>query len=407
MKLWLADEPLVISDAQGMYLIDSDGNRYLDGVSSLWCNVHGHRVPEIDRAIREQLERVAHSTMLGLANEPAILLADRLMKIVPGGLDKIFYSDSGRRRRKLRSRWRCNIGITGKGQKCEFISFAEAYHGDTVGAISIGRMEVFHRAFFPLMFRFTCEPVRVSQHDAGSMGSVGETAVEKRWRRSNMAGDGGGLFEPVVQGAAGMTIDQPRGFWGVAEISDRYEVLLIADEVAVGFGRTGKMFACEHEEVGPDLMCVAKGMTEGICRWRRRWRRRRYSMRFWGSRVRGRRFFMGIRLRAIRWRVRRRWRRLNCSRRRFAGECAEKSIELAECLSAGGVTPSGKSVRRDSWWASNWSKKGGGQRLIRTADGGGVCSKSARRGVILRPLGDVVGGDAAAGDGGEGSGENC
>src|SRR5215204_1923217 len=132
MKLWLESDPLVITHAQGMYLIDSDGNRYLDGVSSLWCNVHGHRVPEIDDAIRAQLEKVAHTTMLGLANEPATLLADRLMKIVPRNLKKIFYSDAGATATevafKLAVQYWYNVG---KSEKREFVALGEAYHGDT------------------------------------------------------------------------------------------------------------------------------------------------------------------------------------------------------------------------------------------------------------------------------------
>src|SRR5947208_3123855 len=146
MKLWLEDdEPLVITDADGMYLIDSDGNRYLDGVSSLWCNVHGHRVREIDDAIRAQLDKVAHSTLLGLANEPSILLADRLMKLVPSNLKKIFYSDSGATATEIAFKMAAQYWYnTGHPEKCEFVGFSDAYHGDTFGAMSVGRTEAFH-----------------------------------------------------------------------------------------------------------------------------------------------------------------------------------------------------------------------------------------------------------------------
>src|SRR4051812_35493938 len=160
MKLWHDDPaPLVIVAAEGMHLIDSDGNRYLDGVSSLWCNVHGHRVPEIDEAIRRQLDKVAHTTMLGLASEPAILLADRLMKLVPPGLTKVFYSDAGATATevsfKLAAQYWYNVG---KPEKCEFVGFTEAYHGDTVGAMSIGRTAAFHRPYFPLLFKVHYAP---------------------------------------------------------------------------------------------------------------------------------------------------------------------------------------------------------------------------------------------------------
>src|SRR5438067_2080103 len=154
MKLWLDSEPLVIVAAEGMHLIDSEGNRYLDGASSLWCNVHGHRVPEIDAAIRAQLDRVAHTTMLGLSNEPAILLAERLMRIVPKNLKKIFYSDAGATATeiafKLAAQYWYNVG---RPEKNEFVGFAEAYHGDTVGAMSVGRMPAFHRPHFPMLFK--------------------------------------------------------------------------------------------------------------------------------------------------------------------------------------------------------------------------------------------------------------
>ncbi|HEV2294460.1 MAG TPA: aminotransferase class III-fold pyridoxal phosphate-dependent enzyme, partial [Tepidisphaeraceae bacterium] len=159
MKLWLDDEPLVITAAEGMHLIDSDGNRYLDGVSSLWCNIHGHRVPEIDQAIRRQLDKVAHTTMLGLASEPAILLAERLMKLVPPGLTKVFYSDAGATATevafKLAAQYWFNVG---KPEKNEFLGFSEAYHGDTVGAMSVGRTTAFHKPYFPMLFKVHFAP---------------------------------------------------------------------------------------------------------------------------------------------------------------------------------------------------------------------------------------------------------
>jgi adenosylmethionine---8-amino-7-oxononanoate aminotransferase len=258
MSLWLESDPLVITDAQGMYLIDSDGNRYLDGVSSLWCNVHGHRVPEIDAAIRGQLTHVAHTTMLGLASEPAIELADQLMKIVPAGLTKVFYSDAGATATeiafKLAAQYWFNVG---RPEKNEFIGFNEAYHGDTVGAMSIGRTELFHRPYFPLLFKVHFAPTPHRIDPADSLDRL-ETILREHGSRIAAI-----CIEPIVQGAAGMLI-QPTGFLAhVRRLATAYDVLLICDEVATGFGRTGKMFACEHEGVEPDLMCVAKGITGG------------------------------------------------------------------------------------------------------------------------------------------------
>lgn len=268
MTVWLESDPLVITAAEGMYLIDSDGNRYLDGVSSLWCNVHGHRVPEIDAAIREQLGKVAHTTMLGLASEPAILLADRLMRLVPKSLKKVFYSDAGATATeiafKLAAQYWYNIG---RPEKTEFIGFTEAYHGDTIGAMSIGRTEGFHRAYFPLLFKAYFAPTPFVyrsefSNDAEQAKRVCLSALEDilREHASTIAAI---CIEPIVQGAAGMIV-HPEGFLReVRRLATEYNVLLICDEVAVGFGRTGKMFACEHEGVEPDLMCVAKGITGG------------------------------------------------------------------------------------------------------------------------------------------------
>jgi adenosylmethionine-8-amino-7-oxononanoate aminotransferase len=250
MRQWLADDPLIMTDAEGMYLIDSDGNRYLDGVSSLWCNVHGHRVPEIDAAIRAQLDRVAHTTMLGLASEPGIRLAERLMRLVPPGLSKIFYSDSGATATeiaiKLAVQYWHNVGRPGKN---EIVGFTDAYHGDTVGAMSVGRMPWFHRPYFPMLFDVHFAPLSLSELERILIQHGNKIAAV--------------CIEPIVQGAGGMIV-HPVGFLaGVRKLCDQFDVLLIADEVAVGFGRTGKMFACEHENVSPDLMCVGKGISGG------------------------------------------------------------------------------------------------------------------------------------------------
>ena len=268
MKLWMESDSLVIVAAEGMHLIDSDGNRYLDGVSSLWCNVHGHRVPEIDDAVRAQLDKVAHSTMLGLAGEQPILLADRLMKIVPRNLKKVFYSDAGATATEVAFKMAAQYWYNfGRPEKNQFVGFAEAYHGDTVGAMSIGRMPAFHRPYFPLMFtvQFAPTPYVYRSSTPDDPQAVKEHCLTALQKILEEHGDriAAVCIEPIVQGAGGMIV-QPEGFLrGVRELTKRHDALLIADEVAVGFGRTGKMFACEHEGVEPDLMCVAKGITGG------------------------------------------------------------------------------------------------------------------------------------------------
>ena len=183
MRTWLADDQLVITAAQGMYLIDSDGKSYLDGVSSLWCNVHGHRVPEIDEAIRRQLDHVAHTTMLGLASEPAILLAEKLMPLLPRGLTKIFYSDSGATATeiafKMAAQYWHNLG---HGEKNQFVGLRDAYHGDTVGAMSIGRIDTFHRPYFPMLFKahFAPSPDVFEGGSANGAGRFGKDTAGKR-----------------------------------------------------------------------------------------------------------------------------------------------------------------------------------------------------------------------------------
>jgi len=266
MTDWLEGEPVIIDRGEGFYLIDTEGRRYIDGVSSLWCNVHGHRVAAIDNAIRNQLDCIAHSTLLGLGQTRAIELAERLVKIAPPGLEKVFYSDSGATSveiaLKIAYQYWQNIGDKGRTR---FIAVRQAYHGDTVGSVSVGGMELFHSIFKSLLFethfvpsphpyRFDGTPEQCAAHSLETMESLLKTNEGKIAAM---------VLEPLVQGAAGIIV-HPKGFLkGVEALARRYNVLLIVDEVATGFGRTGKMFACEHNHVRPDLMCVAKGITGG------------------------------------------------------------------------------------------------------------------------------------------------
>jgi adenosylmethionine---8-amino-7-oxononanoate aminotransferase len=250
---WEAEEPLVIARAQGTDLIDIAGRRYIDGVSSLWCNVHGHRHPAIDAAVRAQLESVAHSTMLGLTHAPAIRLARRLVELAPPGLRRVFYSDSGSTAAEIAIKMAFQFWQqqgSEHARKTRFVALGEAYHGDTVGSVSVGGIDLFHSLYRPLLF----DALRARPGDAADMArlleeNAGEVAAV--------------ILEPLVQGAAGMLV-HPEGYLGeVRELCDRHGALLICDEVATGFGRTGRMFACEHEGVSPDLLCLAKGMSGG------------------------------------------------------------------------------------------------------------------------------------------------
>jgi adenosylmethionine-8-amino-7-oxononanoate aminotransferase len=249
---WCEEElPVVIDHAEGTNLYDTDGNVYIDGVSSLWCNVHGHRHPALDAAVRAQLGRVAHSTMLGLSHEAAIELAERLVAIAPPGLDRVFYSDSGSTAVEVALKMAFQWWVQrGEPQRTGFICLENAYHGDTLGAVSVGGIEQFHSLYRPLLF----DAWQARAGDADHLSVL----LEQHGDRIAAV-----ILEPLVQGAAGMLMQPPGYLRAVRELCDDHGVLLICDEVATGFGRTGRMFASEHEEVSPDLLCVGKGLTGG------------------------------------------------------------------------------------------------------------------------------------------------
>ena len=268
MQEWLAEEPLIIAGGEGAYLIDMSGRRYLDGVSSLWCNVHGHRHPELDRALREQAEQIAHSTLLGLASVPSIVLAKRLVEIVPPGLTRVFYSDAGATAVEIALKMALQYWqLRGVGQRTRFVALTEAYHGDTLGAVSVGYSETFHRFFKPLLFPcHRLNPPHVyrwqrglSEQDALD-AALAEAESLLRSKRNEVAAV---ILEPLMQGAAGMWSQPPGYVRALRQLTREHGTLLICDEVATGFGRTGRMFAVEHEQVTPDLMCVGKGITGG------------------------------------------------------------------------------------------------------------------------------------------------
>jgi adenosylmethionine-8-amino-7-oxononanoate aminotransferase len=267
---WAAGEPLVIDRAEGVYLYDTEGNRYIDGVSSLWCNIHGHRHPLIDAAIRDQLDRFAHSTLLGLTHAPAIELARRLVELAPEGLTRVFYSDDGATAVEVALKmafqyWRQKDSPEPK--RTRFLALSNAYHGDTIGDVSVGGVERFHAMFGPLLFPtlrapaphcYRC-PLGLSRPECG-IACLGEVEKLLEQHPGEVAAV---VVEPLVQGAAGMIV-HPEGYLkGLRDLTRKHGTLLIADEVAVGFGRTGTMFACELEGVPPDFLCLAKGLTGG------------------------------------------------------------------------------------------------------------------------------------------------
>jgi adenosylmethionine-8-amino-7-oxononanoate aminotransferase len=250
---WAEEEPLLIERGEGSHLIDVDGRRYIDGTASLWCNVHGHRHPAIDAAVSEQLGRVAHSTMLGLSHPGAAELAGRLVAIAPPGLSRVFYSDSGSTAAEIALKMAFQFQAQRGGEQARrtaFVKLREAYHGDTIGSVSVGGIDLFHAAYGPLLFDTHAAEPGDADDLARILAAHGEEVAAV-------------IVEPLVQGAAGILV-QPAGYLrAVRELCDEYGVLLICDEVATGFGRTGTMFACEQEGVAPDLLCLAKGLTGG------------------------------------------------------------------------------------------------------------------------------------------------
>jgi adenosylmethionine-8-amino-7-oxononanoate aminotransferase len=272
MSEWMDGRPIVIERGEGNYLIDTEGNRYFDGVSSLWVNLYGHDHPRIRAAIHEQLDRLAHSTLLGLASRPSIELAERLIELAPPGLERVFFSDNGSTAvevaLKMAFQFWQQKGDPAARERTRFVALKDAYHGDTLGALSAGGIETFHEIFRPLVFDmlraenaycyrcpYELHHPECNIHCLESLDGI----LEQHGHEVAAV-----IVEPLVQAAAGMRL-LPHGWLRhVRELCDRHGTLLIVDEVATGFGRTGRMFACEHEGVSPDLMAIAKGITAGF-----------------------------------------------------------------------------------------------------------------------------------------------
>ena len=280
MKEWLEEEPVIISEGRDCFIKDIYGRWYLDGVSSLWVNIHGHRKKEIDDAIKEQIDKISHSTLLGLSNVSAIKLAEKLVQIAqkstkpsafslqPSDLTKVFYSDNGSTSvevaLKMAFQYWKHKGVDGKNT---FISLNNAYHGDTIGAVSVGGIDIFHKAFEPLLFKtyrapspycYRCELGK--KYPSCSLACLDKLEKILKAHSREIAAM---IIEPMIQAAGGMITFPPGYLKGVRKLCSKYNVLMIADEVATGFGRTGRMFACEHEGVMPDLLCLSKGITGG------------------------------------------------------------------------------------------------------------------------------------------------
>jgi adenosylmethionine---8-amino-7-oxononanoate aminotransferase len=373
---WCEEEPLIVERALGCMLYDTDGNAYVDGVSSLWCNVHGHCHPAIDAAVREQLERVAHTTMLGLTHRPAIELGRRLVGLAPAGLTRVFYSDNGSTACEVALKmafqyWRHR----GEQGRAGFICLRDAYHGDTIGAVSVGGIDLFHGCFEPLLFEaWQAEP--------------GDAADMRRLLEQHAGEVAAVIVEPLVQGAAGM-LTHPDGYLrAVRALCDQHDVLLVCDEVATGFGRTGTMFACEQEGVAPDLMCVAKGLTGGYLPLAATLATERIYEAFLGDHEQLRTFFHGHTYTGNPLACAAALATLDVFERERTLAALQPKIELLGELLDDHVAPLGhvREVRRRGFMVGIELEPFPAHARM----GHQVALAARRRGAIVRPLGDVV-----------------
>lgn len=275
MQEWVSEDPVIITEGRDCFLRDVSGRWYLDGVSSLWVNLFGHRRQEIDEAITAQIGRVSHTTLLGMSSVPAIELAEQLVGLTNASfaglsprLTRVFYSDNGSTSVEVALKMAFQYWQhRGRAAKQGFLCLNNAYHGDTLGAVSVGNVGIFHKAFGPLLFRtFTAPSPYCYRCELGlALPSCGLACAQKAVEviREQREGLAAFIVEPLVQAAGGMIVAPPGYLKMVRDACAENDVLMIADEVATGFGRTGRMFACEHESVVPDILCLSKGITGG------------------------------------------------------------------------------------------------------------------------------------------------
>jgi adenosylmethionine-8-amino-7-oxononanoate aminotransferase len=385
--VWAADEPLVIDRAQGVYLYDTDGRRYLDGVSSLWVTVHGHHEPAIDAAIRAQLDRLDHSTFLGLTHEPGIRLAEELLRVAPEGLAKVFYAGDGSSAAEAAIKMAYQAAEQRGEHRPLYVHCAEGYHGDTLGAVSLGGVELFHATYRPLL---------IETRMVGSPGLLkpGQTRAERGREvlaemRAVLAAEGDRVcaivVEPMVQAAGGMLTYDAAVLRGVRELCDEYGAAMVVDEVATGIGATGRWFACEHAGVAPDLLVLGKRVTGGVLPLSAVLARDSVYEQFLGTPASGRTFFHGHTYTAN---------PLCCAaalanlqlmhERATVARAAEVGERLGAALAPLETYDGVVDIRRIG------TMTGVEVAPVGERTGFEVCRAARRRGVIIRPLGDVV-----------------
>jgi adenosylmethionine-8-amino-7-oxononanoate aminotransferase len=387
-SLWPSDRPIVVDRAEGMHFWDTDGNRYLDGVSSLWLSVHGHRVPEIDAAVRAQLDRLDHATFLGLTHEPGIELAERLLDGAPEGLTRVFYAGDGSSavEAALKMAYQATAQ-TRSTPRPLYLHVAEGYHGDTLGAVSVGGMDLFHATYRPILL----DTRTVSSPGLRAPGqSPADRAAEVVAEMRRALDDAGGqvcavVVEPMVQAAGGMLTHDASFLRGVRDLCDEHGALMVVDEVATGIGRTGRMWAVEHAGVAPDLMTCGKGLTGGYLPLSAVLAREEVYEAFLGAPTEARTFFHGHSYTANPLCCAAAIANLDLMAARGTVERAARVGERIGELTAGLAAHDGVVEIRRAGTMTGIEVSPVGERT-----GFAVCQAARRRGVWVRPLGDVV-----------------
>ena len=394
--VWPADDPIVVDRAAGMHFWDTEGNRYLDGVSSLWVSVHGHGVPEIDDAVRRQLARLDHTTFLGLTHEPGIELAERLLAIAPQApgehdLTRVFYAGDGSSavEAALKMAFQAQAQRRGDGGPARpyFLHVAEGYHGDTLGAVSVGGIELFHATYRPILLETrTVSSPGVLTAGQSRAERAGQVLAEMRAALESADGQVCAVVvEPLVQAAGGMLTHDVSFVRGVRALCDQFGALMVVDEVATGLGRTGRMWAVEHAGVVPDLMTCGKGLTGGYLPLSAVLARESVYEAFLGAPAQARTFFHGHSYTANPLCCAAAIANLDLMEARgtvaHAARVGERIESLTEDLAAyDGV----REIRRVG------TMTGIEVEPVGDRTGFAVCQAARRRGVWVRPLGDVV-----------------
>lgn len=386
-SLWVEDEPIVVDRAHGMAFWDTDGNRYLDGVSSLWVNVHGHNHPEINQAIVEQVSRLDHTTFLGLTHEPGIELAEKLLATAPVGLSRVFYAGDGSSAVEAAIKMAYQAQAQRGRQRPYFAHIAQGYHGDTLGAVSVGGIDVFHATYRPILL----DTLMVSSPGVRSAGqSRLNRSAEVLTELGALLEERGSeicalVIEPLVQAAAGILTHDVSFVRGVRSLCDEYNVLMICDEVATGIGRTGKMWAVDHAGITPDLLTCGKGLTAGYLPMSAVMTTEPVYEAFLGSAESGRTFFHGHSYTANPICAAAAIANLDLMERdATVANAAAIGTQIAKDLAPVAAHPRVKEIRQIG------TMTGIEVQSVGERTGFAICQAAKKRGVWIRPLGDVV-----------------